>query len=160
MCLPLSAFGLFSQRGFSQCWTWLPWFANVGGLTVHRCLGPQSASASSPHQPSVSSSVHPCCPAHCSVCGQCFRSSAGYRRHNCNRVKDLLSLINRRFPSNVYNVAGLSGAHRICTDTWLTAKDCRLSDSSLGSSGVAFPSWQPDIQVCVRVALKRSVYAH
>ena len=155
MCLPLSASGLFSQHGFRQCWTWLPWFANVGGLTVHRCLGAQSASASSPHPPSVSSSVRRCCPAHSSVCGQCFRSSAGYRRHNCNRAKDLLSLINQRFPSNVYNVAGLSGAHRICTDTWLTAKDCRLSDSdsSLGSSGEAFPSWQPDIHVCVCVCV-------
>ena len=95
MRLPLSASGQFSQRGFRQCWTWWPWFPNVGGLTVHRCLVAQSASASSPRPPSVSPSVHRCCLAHCSVCGQCFRSSAGYRRHNCNRAKDLPSLINR-----------------------------------------------------------------
>ena len=83
-CLPLPM-----QRGSRQCGTCSLWSASVGGLTVHRCLGAQSASASSLCPRSVSSSVHLCCPAHCSICGQCFRSSAGYRRHDCNRGKRL-----------------------------------------------------------------------
>ena len=45
-------------------------------------------------------------------------------------AKDLASVIVRRFPSYVYGVADPSGAHKICPDTWLTAKDCCLSDSS------------------------------
>ena len=41
-CLPLPM-----QRGSRQCGTCSLWFASVGGLTVHRCPGAQSASASS-----------------------------------------------------------------------------------------------------------------
>ena len=81
-CLPVPM-----QSGSRQCGTCSLWSASVGGLTVHRCLGAQSASASSLCPRSVSSSVHLCCPVHCSICGQCFRSSAGYRHHNCNRGK-------------------------------------------------------------------------
>ena len=66
-CLPLPM-----QRGSRQCGTCSLWFASVGGLTVHRCPGAQSASASSLCLRSVPSSVHRCCPAHCSVCGRCF----------------------------------------------------------------------------------------
>ena len=60
------------QRGSRQCGTCSLWFVCVGGLTVHRCLGARSASASSLCSCSVSSPVHRCCPAHCSVCGRCF----------------------------------------------------------------------------------------
>ena len=75
------------QRGSKQCGTCSHWFASVGGLAVHRCLGARSVSASSLRPRSVSSSVHRCCPAHCSLCGWCFRSSAGYRRHTCKGGK-------------------------------------------------------------------------
>ena len=60
-------------------------------------------------------------------------------------------MIVRRSPSYVYDVEDSSGAHSICPDTWLTAKDYCLPDFSLVSKGVAFPSWQPDIQVQVQV---------
>ena len=56
-CLPVPM-----QRGSRQWETSSLWFASVGGLTVHRCLGAQSASASSLCSRSVSSSGH-----HCSV---------------------------------------------------------------------------------------------
>ena len=55
------------QRESRQWRTCSIWFASVGGLTVHRCLGAQSASALSLCSRSVSSSGHHCCPAHCSV---------------------------------------------------------------------------------------------
>ena len=39
-------------------------------------------------------------------------------------AKDLPSAIVQRSPSYVYDVADPSVAHRICPDTWLTAKNC------------------------------------
>ena len=79
-CLPVQM-----QRGARQCGTCSLWFASVGGLTVYRCLEAQSASASSLCPCTVLSLVHRCC-QHIVLC---FRSSTGYRRHNCNRGKSL-----------------------------------------------------------------------
>ena len=108
------------QRGSRQCGTCSPWFASVGGLTVHRCLGKQSASASSLRLQRVSSSVHRCCPAHCSVC----MASVSGRVLDIVAItaiaaKDLPSAIVRHFPSDVYGVADRSGPYKICPDTWL-----------------------------------------
>ena len=81
------------QRGSRQWGTCSLWFASVGGLTIHRCLGAQSASGSSLCSRSVSSSgVQVIIVAQHIVlhlCGRCSRSSAGYCSHNCNRGKRL-----------------------------------------------------------------------
>ena len=78
--------------GAKSCQRCVRWFKSAGGLKVHVHKCPLAGSSQQP-----SDSVDPaprlvlqhqhCCPFHCPSCNRCFRSAAGFKRHNCERGK-------------------------------------------------------------------------
>ena len=77
------------QPGAKQCVAYKRWLRSAGGLAVHMCtptLSSLSATEllvdSADRMPAVGTL---CCHHHCSQCNRCFKSAAGFRRHNCQR---------------------------------------------------------------------------
>ena len=86
-CLAERQLPIPQQSGSVQCERCLRWFRSKGGYSVHRCVDSLVVPQSTP-QPTPDVSTAPaCCCKHCQVCNRCFKSVAGYRRHNFSRGK-------------------------------------------------------------------------
>lgn len=98
-CSDIRQLPVQDQPGSKQCSTCRRWFKSAGGLAVHKCSNSRKSSEktsaagrSKPTQPSsslprVSVKDLGCCAHHCNTCKRCFKSPAGFHRHNCDRGK-------------------------------------------------------------------------
>ena len=77
---------LSDQVGAVQCASCQRWFASRGGLAVHTCQ-PSADNSTLRSSQRAPDNGKTCCHSHCPECDRCFKSSSGFRRHNCNRGK-------------------------------------------------------------------------
>ncbi len=93
-CLAERLLPLHEQPGSVNCHHCGRWFASAGGFAVHKCdPAPPANTESSQHAVTSSAADRTvlrgrgCCKFHCAVCDRCLKSSAGFQRHNCDRLR-------------------------------------------------------------------------
>ena len=90
-CVAVRSLPVQDQPGARQCSACQRWFRSAGGLAVHRCSSRSEPSTTAVRQASatansrVPDTTKDCCSLHCDSCDRCFRSAAGFNRHNCHR---------------------------------------------------------------------------